>query len=100
MAPLPHEPDVTSARSAPRSATCEVEEQIRSRTNAGPQTEVNHAVDSSDATGVHRHREIEALAYNLYLQRGKEEGHALEDWLEAEKRFDNLIAEEEFGDTD
>jgi len=98
--PLPHEPDVTSARSAPRSATCDVQEQIRSRSNAGPQTEANHAVDSNDAAGVHRHRQIEELAYNLYLQRGKEPGHALQDWLEAEKRFDTLIAEEEFGDTD
>ena len=55
---------------------------------------------STDAVVPHRQKEIEALAYNLYLQRGKEPGHALEDWLEAEKRFDCLIAKEQFGDTD
>ena len=101
MATLPHEPDAIRVRSAAQSATCEVEEQTRSPfTDGVPQTEVKHAVDSSGATGVHRHRQIEALAYNLYLQRGKEPGRALEDWLEAEKRFDSLIAEVEFGDTD
>ena len=38
---------------------------------------------------------IEEFAYNLYLQRGKEPGHALEDWLEAGKRVRALV----FADT-
>ena len=29
--------------------------------------------------------QIEQRAYELYLERGGEEGHALEDWLAAEK---------------
>ena len=29
---------------------------------------------------------IATLAYALYEQRGREDGHALEDWLEAEQR--------------
>ncbi len=30
------------------------------------------------------HREIEQRAYELYELRGKEDGHDLEDWLQAE----------------
>jgi hypothetical protein len=29
--------------------------------------------------------EIELRAYDLYLERGCEDGHAVEDWLEAER---------------
>ena len=53
--------------------------------------------ESSGSTDVQRHRQIEELAYALYLQRGKEPGHAFEDWLQAEKRLRTLIAAEEFG---
>jgi hypothetical protein len=31
-------------------------------------------------------QDIEQYAYSLYEQRGREPGHELEDWLEAEKR--------------
>lgn len=31
--------------------------------------------------------EIEQRAYELYVARGKEDGHALEDWLAAEKEL-------------
>jgi Protein of unknown function (DUF2934) len=31
-----------------------------------------------------RHSEIRELAYKLYIERGQSEGHALQDWLEAE----------------
>ncbi len=57
-------------------------------------------LNSSNSTDVQRRKQIEALAYNLYLQRGKEPGHALEDWLEAEKRFDTVISNEKFADMD
>jgi hypothetical protein len=30
---------------------------------------------------------IEALAYTLYEQRGREDGYDLDDWLEAERRI-------------
>ena len=55
------------------------------------------SLESSGSTDVQRQRQIEELAYNLYLQRGKEPGHALEDWLQAEKRLRTLIAEQKFG---
>lgn len=48
----------------------------------------------NDSTGVQRRRQIERLAYNLYLRRGKEPGHALDDWLEAKKQVQTLMAEE------
>ena len=33
------------------------------------------------------HQQIERRAYEIYLQRGGEEGRALEDWLIAEKEL-------------
>jgi hypothetical protein len=33
------------------------------------------------------HEQIEKRAYEIYLQRGGEEGHALEDWLIAEEEL-------------
>jgi hypothetical protein len=32
-------------------------------------------------------RQIEARAYEIYLERGAENGHDLEDWLSAEKEL-------------
>jgi hypothetical protein len=34
--------------------------------------------------------EIEQRAYELYVARGSEDGHALEDWLAAEKELTEL----------
>ena len=31
--------------------------------------------------------QIQARAYELYLQRGMEDGHALDDWLQAEQEI-------------
>jgi hypothetical protein len=33
------------------------------------------------------HARISLLAYDLYLQRGSREGHAQEDWLDAEREI-------------
>lgn len=33
------------------------------------------------------HEEIQRLAYHIYLSRGGEEGHELEDWLQAEREL-------------
>jgi hypothetical protein len=33
------------------------------------------------------HAQINCRAYDLYLQRGCREGHALEDWLDAEREI-------------
>jgi len=43
------------------------------------------AADTQDTTGKDR-RKVAVLAYALYEQRGREDGHAVEDWLEAEQR--------------
>ena len=51
--------------------------------------------DSRNSTDVQHRKETEELAYELYLQRGKEPGHAVEDWLEAEKRLHYRVAAEE-----
>ena len=48
--------------------------------------------DTSGSTRVPAHQQIEQLAYNLYLRRGKQPGHALDDWLAAEKQLRALIA--------
>jgi hypothetical protein len=41
------------------------------------------------------HQEIERCAYFLYEQRGSESGHALDDWLEAERRLMNADSPQE-----
>jgi DUF2934 family protein len=33
------------------------------------------------------HEEIQRLAYHIYLSRGGQEGHDLEDWLQAEREL-------------
>jgi len=43
------------------------------------------AVDTQ-TSGKDYQRKVAVLAYALYEQRGREDGHALEDWLEAEQR--------------
>jgi uncharacterized membrane protein len=34
-----------------------------------------------------QNEQIQARAYELYLERGREDGHDLEDWLSAEKEL-------------
>lgn len=43
--------------------------------------ESNHQVWASDD----RHTRIASRAYELYIQRGRGDGHDLDDWLEAEQ---------------
>jgi hypothetical protein len=38
------------------------------------------------------HRQIEIAAYLMAQHRGFTPGHELDDWLEAEREFDSLIA--------
>ena len=42
--------------------------------------------------------QIEERAYDLYLQRGREDGRALEDWLAAENELKALKKEYDDGD--
>jgi hypothetical protein len=44
----------------------------------------------SESTGPNRD-EIAARAYELYLERGEEPGHALRDWLDAEAELKGEI---------
>ena len=37
--------------------------------------------------------QIEKRAYELYLERGSEDGHALEDWLAAERELIEVLEE-------
>ena len=50
--------------------------------------------DTSCSTRVPSHQQIQQLAYDLSLGRGKQPGHALDDWLAAEKELQELIASE------
>jgi hypothetical protein len=43
--------------------------------------------DEQISKGAWAHDRIRAGAYALYEQRGREEGRALEDWLNAERQF-------------
>lgn len=47
---------------------------------------LNHAKARNEGrTQVERTAEIRRRAYQLYEQRHREDGHALEDWLQAER---------------
>ena len=46
---------------------------------------------SSAVSGVPLEHEIRCRAYELYQQRGGEEGHAAEDWLRAEEEIISQI---------
>jgi len=43
--------------------------------------------DSPASSGAPLEQQIRARAYELYLQRGGEERHAVEDWLRAEEEI-------------
>jgi hypothetical protein len=56
------------------------------------------AVDTPFAAGVHdeldpdlRHRMISEVVWHLYEQRGFDDGHDVEDWLQAEAVVDHLV---------
>ena len=45
--------------------------------------------DQLDEHAQHFHARISERAYALYEQHGREDGHALDDWLEAERQVVN-----------
>ena len=45
--------------------------------------------NQSDEHAQHFHGRISERAYALYEQHGREDGHALDDWLEAERQVIN-----------
>ncbi|NWF71811.1 MAG: DUF2934 domain-containing protein [Nitrospirae bacterium] len=55
--------------------------------HAGPGSEkTGPAEQTSMSAWAHDHIRIRAQAYALYEQRGRQEGRALEDWLNAERQ--------------
>jgi DUF2934 family protein len=55
--------------------------------HAGPGSETTGpAEQTSKGAWAHDHIRIRAQAYALYEQRGRQEGRALEDWLNAERQ--------------
>ncbi len=41
-------------------------------------------VDPQDSPNASRHETIRRKAYQIYVERGRGDGHELDDWLEAE----------------
>jgi hypothetical protein len=46
------------------------------------------AIDPMDPTHASREKLVRLKAYELYEQRGKTDGHAVDDWVEAESKLD------------
>lgn len=50
------------------------------------------AIRESQSRGAHpTHEEIEARAYQIYIERGRGDGHEVDDWLKAKRE---LLAEQ------
>jgi hypothetical protein len=45
------------------------------------------ATDGPNGSGDQHHRRIAALAFAFYERRGRQDGHALDDWLAAEQQI-------------
>lgn len=45
------------------------------------------ATDGPNGSGDPHHRRIAAMAFALYERRGRQDGHALDDWLAAEQQI-------------
>jgi hypothetical protein len=56
-----------------------------SRRSKQPSTEVGR--EEGSEVNPAREQEIRRRAYELYLERGEEPGHDLEDWLQAEREL-------------
>lgn len=67
------------ARRTPRSAQA---------SPATPVPRAEPAMSAVDGSQAPRTDRIAQRAYNLYERRGSEDGHAIEDWLQAEREVD------------
>ena len=54
-----------------------------------PRSHESTDTNQSDEHPHHFHARISERAYALYEQHGREDGHALDDWLEAERQVVN-----------
>ena len=57
-----------------------------SKRRAVGEIETNPGSENTSAPAI-THEEIAQRAYALYEARGREEGHALDDWLQAEREL-------------
>ena len=56
---------------------------------SAPKTSKAKATTAAARKRTPTYEEIAARSYELYLERGQEEGHAEEDWLRAESELTN-----------
>jgi hypothetical protein len=55
----------------------------------------DHRSDMPDEQGARERQDrIAARAHQLYMERGREDGHAEEDWLQAEREVNAALEEE------
>ena len=73
----------TKAQSVSRATQRAMRTPVESRSNEN--TSTNQPDEHSQVV----HARISEQAYALYEEHGREDGHALEDWLEAEQRVIN-----------
>jgi hypothetical protein len=60
---------------------------VKGGPTSSPQTPVMAVGQSEDDAFHEIHARISVLAYSLYEQRGRGDGHHMEDWLAAEQRI-------------
>jgi hypothetical protein len=70
-----------STPSQGHSASLQREEEKQQDTEAHASMAQSHALSGED------HTQVAGLAYALYEQRGRTDGHDLEDWFNAENRI-------------
>lgn len=70
-----------STPSQSHSTSLQKREEKQQDTDAHASTAPSHALSGED------HTPVAELAYALYEQRGRKDGHDLEDWLNAEQRI-------------
>ena len=54
-----------------------------------PRSHESTTTNQTDEQAQHSHARISERAYALFEQHGREDGHALDDWLEAERQVIN-----------
>jgi hypothetical protein len=59
------------------------------RSPVEPRSHEHTTTNQSDQYATPFHARISERAYALYEQHGREDGHALDDWLEAEQQLTN-----------
>ncbi len=73
----------TKTQSVSRATQSATRNQVESRSNKNTRT--NQADEHSQDV----HARISERAYAMYEEHGRDDGHALEDWLEAERQVLN-----------